>query len=181
MPDGVSTLRARCSRPCVRRADVRRAVIGARRDAQEWTPERAMKIERHGCVAAAKSAHCRVHGTNGLAMLYLAAKAALSGVIIAIKAAVADTSTLGALHCFAAPGLARASFGCGMIPATPNRSATSRTVDVLVRAADVCRCFSLMPAMLRHGNRCLSTLAALLRADVRPLSRDDLGAQKIPG
>ena len=89
-------------------------------------------------------------------MLYLAAKAALSGLIIAIVSPVADIRRAPLFRC---PwSRSWASFGCGMIP----RHRTDRdvcTVDVLVRAADIADVL-LMPAMLRHGIGFWSTLAA---------------------
>lgn len=102
-------------------------------------------------------------------MLYLAAKAALSGLIIAIVSPAPDIRRAPLFRC---PwSRSWASFGCGMIPATPNRSRRlhSRRSGTCCR---YCRCSS-DAGDAAPRNRILVNAGGMLRADLRPLSRDN--------
>ena len=112
-------------------------------------------------------------------MVYLAVKAALSGVIIAIVSEVARRSpTLGALIV----SLPLVSI-LGILWLWNDTSDAERIAthaqSTFWYVLPTLPMFLLMPAMLRHGIRILANTSGLLHADFRPLSRNNLDARKI--
>ena len=115
----------------------------------------------------------------GAAMLYLAVKAALSGVIIAVVSEVARRSpTLGALIV----SLPLVSI-LGILWLWNDTSDAERIAthaqSTFWYVLPTLPMFLLMPAMLRHGIRILANTCGLLHTDFHPLSRNDMDARKI--